>query len=176
MIEPLLLEHSVFVVFASDNTDVQRILRAKGVRMSEDGTRGLLWRPFHLVGVETPHSVAQAALFGVGTATPPPTPTVEVVAIAKRDLAEGVVLGGMGDGQVRGEAYPASAVRVAPATLPRGAGLTHEALAERAGLCARGISDLERGVSRVPRAETVALLADALGLAVAWRDWRGWLR
>ena len=42
------------------------------------------------------------------------------------------------------------------------AGLTHEALAERAGLGARTLSDLERGVSRAPRADTLALLIDAL--------------
>jgi predicted ATPase/transcriptional regulator with XRE-family HTH domain len=44
------------------------------------------------------------------------------------------------------------------------AGLTHEALAERAGLGARTVSDLERGVSRVPRADTLALLIEALDL------------
>ena len=42
------------------------------------------------------------------------------------------------------------------------AGLTHEALAERASLGARTISDLERGVSRAPRADTLALLVAAL--------------
>ncbi len=42
------------------------------------------------------------------------------------------------------------------------AGLTQEALAERAGLSVRGISDLERGVNRTPRKDTVALLAQAL--------------
>lgn len=42
------------------------------------------------------------------------------------------------------------------------AGLTQEALAERAGLSVRGISDLERGVNRTPRKDTVALLAEAL--------------
>src|SRR3954451_20761925 len=41
-------------------------------------------------------------------------------------------------------------------------GLTHEALAERSNLGARTISDLERGVSRSPRADTLALLMDAL--------------
>jgi predicted ATPase/transcriptional regulator with XRE-family HTH domain len=44
------------------------------------------------------------------------------------------------------------------------AGLTQEALAERAGLSARGIQDLERGSRTSPRAETVRLLADALEL------------
>lgn len=43
-------------------------------------------------------------------------------------------------------------------------GLTHEALAERASLSARTISDLERGVSRAPRADTLALLVEALEL------------
>jgi predicted ATPase/transcriptional regulator with XRE-family HTH domain len=47
------------------------------------------------------------------------------------------------------------------------AGLTHEALAERASLGARTISDLERGVSRVPRADTLALLVAALELSPA---------
>lgn len=42
------------------------------------------------------------------------------------------------------------------------AGLTQEALAERAGLSARGISDLERGVNLTPRRNTVALLTEAL--------------
>ena len=45
------------------------------------------------------------------------------------------------------------------------AGLTHEALAERASLGARTISDLERGVSRAPRADTLALLIEALDLS-----------
>ena len=49
------------------------------------------------------------------------------------------------------------------------AGLTQEALAERAGLSARGVQDLERGVRAAPRAETVRLLADALGLDAAAR-------
>src|SRR5215207_9127397 len=45
------------------------------------------------------------------------------------------------------------------------AGLTHEALAERASLGARTISALERGVSRAPRADTLALLVAALDLS-----------
>ncbi|HEY3081706.1 MAG TPA: helix-turn-helix domain-containing protein [Chloroflexota bacterium] len=45
------------------------------------------------------------------------------------------------------------------------AGLTHEALAERAGLSARTISDLERGVADAPRRATVARLSAALALS-----------
>ncbi|HKG26955.1 MAG TPA: helix-turn-helix transcriptional regulator, partial [Thermomicrobiales bacterium] len=44
------------------------------------------------------------------------------------------------------------------------AGLTQEALAERAGISAKAVSDLERGFGRSPRLTTVTLLADALRL------------
>ncbi len=50
------------------------------------------------------------------------------------------------------------------------AGLTQEALAERARLSARAISDLERGLHRHPHRDTVQLIADALKLPAAERD------
>ena len=49
------------------------------------------------------------------------------------------------------------------------AALSQENLAERAGLSRHGISDLERGARRIPRLETVRLLADGLGLGNADR-------
>jgi tetratricopeptide (TPR) repeat protein/transcriptional regulator with XRE-family HTH domain len=45
------------------------------------------------------------------------------------------------------------------------AGLTQEELAERAGLSAHGISNLERGVRRAPQRYTRTQLAEALGLS-----------
>ncbi|HEX5547944.1 MAG TPA: tetratricopeptide repeat protein [Ktedonobacterales bacterium] len=45
------------------------------------------------------------------------------------------------------------------------AGMSQEELAERAGLSARAISDLERGVKRVPRRDTLQLLVEALDLS-----------
>jgi transcriptional regulator with XRE-family HTH domain len=44
------------------------------------------------------------------------------------------------------------------------AGLTHEELAERAGLSSRGIADLEHGARAAPHPGTVRRLADALRL------------
>lgn len=44
------------------------------------------------------------------------------------------------------------------------AGLTQEELAESAGLSARAISDLERGVNPTARRDTTRLLAEAFGL------------
>jgi predicted ATPase/transcriptional regulator with XRE-family HTH domain len=49
------------------------------------------------------------------------------------------------------------------------AGLTQEALAARAGLSARTIADLERGINRVPRHDTFELLMTTLGLTVQQR-------
>src|SRR5437660_11942624 len=47
------------------------------------------------------------------------------------------------------------------------AGLTQEALAGRAGLSARAVSDLERDAARLPRLDSLALLGDALALTAA---------
>ena len=50
------------------------------------------------------------------------------------------------------------------------AGLTQDELAERAQLSVRAISDLERGMSRMPHKVTLRLLAEALGLSDEERD------
>lgn len=50
------------------------------------------------------------------------------------------------------------------------AGLSQAELAERAGLSARGLSDLERGARLAPQRETLALLVAALQLAPGDRD------
>ena len=49
------------------------------------------------------------------------------------------------------------------------AGLTQEALAERAGISAKAVSDLERDPDRTPRLDTIGLLADALDLGAGER-------
>jgi predicted ATPase/transcriptional regulator with XRE-family HTH domain len=49
-------------------------------------------------------------------------------------------------------------------------GLSQEQLAERSGLSARAVSDLERGLRTVPRPETVRMLADGLDLGSGDRE------
>jgi predicted homoserine dehydrogenase-like protein len=129
------VQHGVFVVVTSPNPHILKALRSKGVPMSADGSRGLLWRPFHLVGIETPYSVAQAVLFRTGTATPLPEPTVELIAVAKRDLPAGTALDGMGDNQTRGvaELAPvAAAQRLLPLGLANGVRLRRPVPADAA--------------------------------------------
>ncbi len=50
-------------------------------------------------------------------------------------------------------------------SLRTAAGMTQEELAEAARMSYRSVSDLERGVSRLPRRDTGRRLADALGLS-----------
>ncbi len=73
-----------------------------------------------------------------------------------------------GDTIVNGpaSAAPLSEVRFGDALrrVRRAAGLTQEALAARAGISTRTVSDLERGVIHHPQRETLRLLVDALGL------------
>ena len=56
----------------------------------------------------------------------------------------------------------------------REAGLTQEELAERAGISTRAVSDLERGINRAPRRDTLDMLAEALDLSEDQR--RNWER
>jgi transcriptional regulator with XRE-family HTH domain len=46
-----------------------------------------------------------------------------------------------------------------------GLGLSQEELAERAGMSARGVQDLERGLNYAPRASTLRLLVCGLRLS-----------
>jgi transcriptional regulator with XRE-family HTH domain len=54
--------------------------------------------------------------------------------------------------------------------LRRSARLTQEELAHAAKISTRAISDLERGVNRTARKDTVQLLSEALGLSGSARD------
>lgn len=65
----------------------------------------------------------------------------------------------MGDGGPNAESFAALLRR-----LRRRKGLTQEQLAEAARVSWRSVSDFERGATRTPHRDTVALLADALGL------------
>lgn len=77
------------------------------------------YTPYHLCHFEVPTTVARAVLFGDATITPAGPPTVEVVTIAKRDLAAGSVLDGLGGFDTYGEAERAD-VTASEGLLPIG--------------------------------------------------------
>ena len=82
------------------------------------------YTPYHLCHFEVPATLARAAIFGDATIAPLGAPQVEVVAVAKRDLAAGEVVDELGGYLVYGEAEAAAetAARRAPADRGRGRG------------------------------------------------------
>jgi predicted homoserine dehydrogenase-like protein len=98
--------HGVFAVITSDTPATMKLLGNKGCPTSRDGRYALIVRPYHLCGAETPTSIVMAALYGKATGAPLPDPVADVVAVARRPLAAGTLLDGLGGTTVRGMAYP----------------------------------------------------------------------
>ncbi len=92
----------VFAVIRSDHPLTADDMDFYGLRMAPDGRTGVIYTPYHLCGVETPLTIAEAALFGHAVAAPRETPVADVAAVAKRDLASGERLDGSGGSTVNG--------------------------------------------------------------------------
>ncbi|HTT66624.1 MAG TPA: Gfo/Idh/MocA family oxidoreductase [Gemmatimonadales bacterium] len=61
-----------------------------------DGPFYVFYTPFHLPHVQVPSTAARAGLFGDATTAPLRGPATEVIAVAKKDLAKGERLDGVG--------------------------------------------------------------------------------
>ncbi|MFN8444106.1 MAG: hypothetical protein U0175_25210 [Caldilineaceae bacterium] len=97
------LKMGVFVVMRSEHPFIQEDLTIyHKMPVGGNGKNFLLWRPYHLVAVEAPISIAMAACMGRATGSPLPTPTAEVITVAKNNLEEGEVLDGGGGYTVNG--------------------------------------------------------------------------
>jgi predicted homoserine dehydrogenase-like protein len=86
----------------------------------------LFYTPYHLCHFEVPHTVARAALFNDATIAPLGAPRVSVGVQAKKDLAAGEILDGIGGYQTYGiaENYPVfSKEQLLPMGLSEGAKL-----------------------------------------------------
>lgn len=84
----------VFVIGYNDHPTQQHYAR---VLKMGDGPLYAFYVPQHLPHLETPLSVARAALFHDATAAPLGAPVCETVAVAKRDLKAGETLDGIGN-------------------------------------------------------------------------------
>ncbi len=84
----------VFVIGSTDEAE----LLARSMQFYKMGTGPdfLFFRPFHLVHLEVPVTVAQVVLDRLPVGRPSGPPVAEVVAVAKRDLAAGERLDGIG--------------------------------------------------------------------------------
>jgi len=76
----------VFIVVASENDYSRGILFGKGLVPNHRRSAGLIYRPYHLCGVETPISIMCAALLKVPSGTNEYLPRFDMVARAERDL------------------------------------------------------------------------------------------
>ena len=102
------LRWGVYVTFAAGSDFVSRCFADYGVPTDPSGRFASLYRPSHLIGLETPVSVLAAGLLGEPTGAPDAL-RADVVAVAKRDLTVGETLDGEGGFTVRGRLAPAAA-------------------------------------------------------------------
>jgi predicted homoserine dehydrogenase-like protein len=112
----------VFVVVRSQEGTVRETLEYLGMGA---GPNHVLYRPYHLTSLETPISVARAAIYGEPTIVSRERPSAEVVAVAKRDLSAGEKLGAIGSADYYGGLYPVlEAEEMLPLGLAAGARTT----------------------------------------------------
>jgi predicted homoserine dehydrogenase-like protein len=106
------------VVIEAPSPFVRQCFADYGLATDADGLHAAIYRPCHLVGLELATSIASVALRGEVTGAPRGF-RADVVAVAKRDLPEGMELDGEGGYAVHGRLMPATDALAASA-LPLG--------------------------------------------------------
>jgi len=79
-----------------------RLLKDKGHLVNRDGTRAMIFRPHHLLGVETATSVLAASRLKLSTGGTDPEPRVDVGVRASRTLPQGYRLTMQSDHSIAG--------------------------------------------------------------------------
>jgi len=87
------LAPGVFLIFSSENKLIKGLLH---YLLMGQGPNYLLYRPYHIPGIETPLTVARAYFERQPWIVPANGLVSEVVSIAKRDLAAGEAIDGIG--------------------------------------------------------------------------------
>ncbi len=105
------LKMGVFAVVRSEHPFTREDLAYHGCHVGGEGNNFLLYRPYHLVAVPAPLSIARAVLFNAATGSCAATPTAECITVAKRDLRAGEELDGGGGYTVVGQCEKAVVAR-----------------------------------------------------------------
>ena len=100
----------VFVVVSCENDYSRMILTTKGLIANHQGTTAVIYRPFHLCGVETPISILSAALLDVPTGSSTIQPHVDLVAKSNCELRAGTILGTDHSSNIDAAILPASSI------------------------------------------------------------------
>ncbi|MFJ3046013.1 NAD(P)H-dependent oxidoreductase [Herbaspirillum chlorophenolicum] len=122
------IRYGVFVTFKAPTEYARACFKQYGLLVDKSGWYGSMWRPFHMIGLETSISVLSAVLRGESTGCSKEF-RGDAVATAKRDLKPGEFLDGEGGYAVWANAIPATKSLVHGA-LP--IGLAHNVKLKRA--------------------------------------------
>lgn len=79
----------VFIVVSAPNEYSQMILTSKGCISNRNASAALIYRPYHLCGVETSTSFLCAGMLGLTTGSETYRPRYDLVRIANRDMKAG---------------------------------------------------------------------------------------
>lgn len=110
---------AVFVVVSCDNDYSRMILTTKGLVANPSGKSALIYRPYHLCGVETSTSILCAGLANMATGSDVDEyiQRFDIVRTARHDLKAGYIFGGDHDHNVESLILPATG-RVSDAPVP----------------------------------------------------------
>jgi predicted homoserine dehydrogenase-like protein len=122
------IRFGVFVTFKAPNEYAKACFKQYGLLTDPSGWYGSMWRPFHMIGLETSISILSAVLRNEATGCSKEF-RGDAVATAKRDLQAGEMLDGEGGFAVWANAIPASR-SLALGALP--IGLSHNVKLKRA--------------------------------------------
>jgi predicted homoserine dehydrogenase-like protein len=100
------IRYGMFVTFRAPDEYTRACFKQYGLLTDKSGWYGSMWRPFHLIGLETSVSVLSAVLRGEPTGTCREY-RGDAVATAKKDLRAGEMLDGEGGFAVWAKAIPA---------------------------------------------------------------------
>lgn len=102
----------VFLVVRCDNGYSNHILTTKGQVANYDDTAAVIYRPYHLCGVETSSSLMLAGLLNIDTGSDNYRPRFDLVKVAACDIKAGEVFGNDHSPQLTARIIPAQ--RAAP--------------------------------------------------------------
>lgn len=100
------IQYGMFVTFRAHDDYTRGCFRQYGLLTDPSGWFGSMWRPFHLIGLETSVSVLSACLRGEATGSSTRW-RGDAVATSKGDFAAGEMLDGEGGYKVWAKAIPA---------------------------------------------------------------------
>ena len=100
------IQYGMFVTFRAPNAYTRDCFAQYGLMTDRSGWYGSMWRPFHLIGLETSVSILNAVLRGEATGSSRAW-RGDAVATAKGDFAAGERLDGEGGYKVWAKAIPA---------------------------------------------------------------------